>query len=144
MGKEFTKFAHHQDLVLEWVEAEAETGVVAEAEAEVWSNLLNGVVLLGRGTGHGDGVLLGDPAGVFLGGGTGVFLGGGAGVVLGDTTGVAHGGGFPLGVVDPGPLIDASRGFSVLAPWPGLGWGVLPVSLEIDLTMSAFQKSSLK
>ena len=66
-------------------------------------------------------MLLGNPAGVFLGGGTGVFLGGGTGVVLGDGTGVAHGGGFPLGVVDPRPPIDASRGFSVLVPWPGSG-----------------------
>ena len=136
----------------------------AEAEAEVWSNLLNSdqmgwrQSLLGRiCTGHGDGtgVLLGnpvgalvigdrnrsaswvDPAGVFLGGGTGCSL---EGLVLE----VAHGGGFPLGVVDPGPPIDASRGFGVLASWPGLGWGVLPVGLEIALNMSAFWKSSLK
>ena len=54
------------------------------------------------------GVLLGEPAGVFLGGGTGV--------VLGDGTGVAHGGGFPLGVVDPGPPVDVSSSFGVLAP----------------------------
>ena len=67
------------------------------------------------------GVLLGEPAGVFLGGGTGVFLGGGTGVVLGDGTGVAHGEGFPLGVVDPGPPIDASSRFGVLTPWPGSG-----------------------
>ena len=81
------------------------------------------VVLLGRGTGCGDGmgVLLGEPAGVFLGGGMGVFLGGRTGVVLGDGTGVTCGGGFPLGVVDPGPPMDASSGFGVLAPWPGPG-----------------------
>ena len=54
--------------------------------AELWPD---GVVLLSRGTGHGDGtgVLLGNPAGVFLGGGTGVFLGGGTGVFLGGGTG---------------------------------------------------------
>ena len=43
-AEEFAKFTHHQDLVLEWVEAEA--GIVAEAEAEagfqiVWFSLLN-------------------------------------------------------------------------------------------------------
>ena len=63
-------------------------------------------------------VLLGEPAGVFLGGGMGVFLGGGTGVVLGDGTGVARGGGFPLGVVEPGPPVDVSSGFGVLALWP--------------------------
>ena len=42
----------------------------------------------------------------------------GTGVVLGDGTGVANEGGFPLGVVDPGPPMDASSGFGVLAPWP--------------------------
>ena len=46
----------------------------------------------------------------------GVFFGGGTGVVLGDGIGVAHGGGFPLGVVDPGPPMDASSRFSVLGP----------------------------
>ena len=82
---------------------------------------MDGVVLLGSSTGHSDGtgVLLHEPAGVFLSGGTGVFLGGGTRVVPGDGTGVAHGGRFPLGVVDPGPPVDASSGFGVLALWPG-------------------------
>ena len=40
---------------------------------------------------------------------TGVFLGGGTRVILGEGTGVAHGGGFPLGVVDLRPPIDASN-----------------------------------
>ena len=64
-----------------------------------------GIVLLGGGTGHGGGtgVLLGDDRGVFLSGETGMFLGGGTGVVPGDGTRVFLGGGFPLGVVDPGP-----------------------------------------
>ena len=65
------------------------------------------------------GVLLGNPAGVFLSGGIGVFLHGGTRVVLDDGTGVAHGGGFPLGVVDPGPPVDTSGRFGVLASWPG-------------------------
>ena len=74
------------------------------------------------------GVLLGEPAGVFLGGGTGV--------VLGDGTGVAHGGGFSLDIVDPGPPMNASSRFGVLAPWPVPGWGVLPVGLEMALNIS--------
>ena len=49
---------------------------------------------------------------MFLSVGIGVFLGGGTGVVLGDGTGV----GFPLSVVDPGPPVDASSKFGVLAP----------------------------
>ena len=74
-------------------------------------------------------MLLGKPVGVVLSGGTGVFLGGGAGVVLGDGTGVACGGGFPLGVIDPRPPMEASSGFGVLAPCPGPGQGVLPMGL---------------
>ena len=50
--------------------------------------------------------------------GIGVFLGGGTGVILREGTGVAHGGGCPLGVVDPGPPIDASNELGVLAPCP--------------------------
>ena len=71
-----------------------------------WGWFLDGVVLLSRGTGCGDGmgVLLGEPAGVFLVGEMGVILGGRTRVILGDGTGVAHGGGFLLGVVDLGPL----------------------------------------
>ena len=66
-------------------------------------------------------MLLGEPAGVLLSDRMGVFLGGGTGVVLGDGTRVTHGGRFPLGIVDPGPPMDVSRRFSVLAPWPSLG-----------------------
>ena len=87
---------------------------------------------------------LGDDRGVFLGGETGVFLGGGTGVVLGDGTELFLGGGFPLGVVDPGPPVDASKRFSVLAPRPGPGQGTFPVGLEMALNMSAFLKSSSK
>ena len=58
---------------------------------------------------------------MFLRVGTGVFLGGGTGVILGEGAGVAHGRGFPLGVVDPGPPIDASNGLGVLAPCPMSG-----------------------
>ena len=90
------------------------------------------------------GVLLDEPAGVFLSGGMGVFLGGRTGVVLGDGTGVACGRGFSLGVVDPGPPVDASSGFGVLAPWPGPSGGVLPIGLEMTLNISSFWKSSLK
>ena len=71
--------------------------------------------------------------GVFLGIGTGVFLGGGTRVVLREGTGVAHGGGFPLGVVDPGPPIDTSKGL-----------GVLFVGVWMTLNISLFWKSSLK
>ena len=58
---------------------------------------------------------------MFLRVGTGVFLGGGTGVILGEGTGVAHGRGFPLGVVDPGPSVDASNWLGVLAPCPVSG-----------------------
>ena len=149
LAEGFAKFAHCQGLVLEWVEAEAEAGAEADCQM-VWSSLLNSdqmvQFLLGRGTGHGDGteLILGDGRGVFLGVGTGLFLGGGTGVVLWGGTGVFLGGGFPLGVVDPGPPIDVSKGFGVLAPRPGPGWGVLPECLEIALNMSAFLKSFLK
>ena len=51
----------------------------------------------------------------------GWFLGGGTGVVLGSGTGVFLRGGFPLGVVYPGPPMDASKGFGVLAPRPSSG-----------------------
>ena len=106
----------------------------------------HGIVLLREGTGcsGGTGVLLGDARGVFLGGGTGLFLGGGTRVILEDGTGVFLGGGSPLGVVDLGPPIDASKRFSVLAPRPILGQGVWPEGLEIALNMSTFLKSSLK
>ena len=50
-----------------------------------------------------------------------MFLGGGTGVVLGDGTGAVHGGGFPLGVMDPEPPMDTSSRFSVLVLLPGLG-----------------------
>ena len=53
-------------------------------------------------------------------------------------------GGFPLGVVDPGPPMDASRMFGVLSLRSIPGWDVLPKGLEIALNMSAFLKSSLK
>ena len=66
-------------------------------------------------------VLLGELVGVVLGGGMGVFLGGGTGVDLEDGTGVAHGGGFPQGVVDPGPPMDASSRLGVLVTLPGPG-----------------------
>ena len=66
-------------------------------------------------------MLLGAPVGVVLGDRTGVFLGCGAGVVLGHGTGVACGRGFPLGVVDPGPPMDASSRFGVLVPLPCSG-----------------------
>ena len=39
LTEEFAKFAPCQDLVLVWIEAAAV--VEAEAEVEVWSNLLN-------------------------------------------------------------------------------------------------------
>ena len=93
---------------------------------------------------YSTGVLPDDGRGVFLGGGAGLLLAGGTGVVLGCGTGVFLGGGFPLGVVDPGPPVDASREFGVLAPRPGPGRGVLPEGLEIALNMSTFLKSSLK
>ena len=100
-----------------------------------------GTVYLGGGTGHGDGtgVLLGNGRGVFLYGGTGVFLGCGTGVFLGDGTRLFLGDavgwslgvcwpdwGFPLGVVNPGPPVDMSKKFSVLAPSHGPGWGCVP------------------
>ena len=50
-----------------------------------------------------------------------MFLGGGTGVNLGDGTGVVHGGGFPLGVVDPGPPMDVSSRLGVLVLLPGPG-----------------------
>ena len=65
-------------------------------------------------------------------------------MVFRDGTGVAHGGGLPLGVVEPGSPMDASSRFGVLAPWPGPGQGLLPVDLEMALNISSFQKSSLK
>ena len=74
----------------------------------------------------------------------GVFLGSGTGVVLREGTGVAHGRGFPLGVVDPGPPIDTFNGLGVLAPHPVSGWGVLFVGLWMTLNISLFCKSSLK
>ena len=37
-------------------------------------------------------------------------------MIIGEGAGVAHGRGFPLGVVDPGPPIVASNGLGVLAP----------------------------
>ena len=58
---------------------------------------------------------------MFLRVGTGVFLGGRTRVILGDGTGVACGGGFPLGVVDPGLPIDVSNELGVLAPCPVSG-----------------------
>ena len=73
-----------------------------------------------------------------------MFLGDGTGVILGEGTGVAHGGGFPLGVVDPGPPIDASNELDVLAPCPVSGWGVPFVGLWMTLNILLFLKSSLK
>ena len=66
-------------------------------------------------------MFLSGPVGGDLGGRTGVFLGGRTGVVPREGTGVAHGGGFPLSVVDPGPPVDAFSGLGVLAlhPVPG-------------------------
>ena len=57
--------------------------------------------------------------------GMGVFLGSGTGMILGKGTGVACDGGFALGVVDPGPPIDASNGLGVL--FVGL-WMTLNIS----------------
>ena len=62
-----------------------------------------------------------------------MFLGGGTGVVLREGTGVACDGRFSLGVVDPGPPVDASNGL-----------GVLFVGLWMTLNISLFWKSSLK
>ena len=62
---------------------------------------------------------------MFLGGGTGVLLGEGSGVFHGAGTGMFLGvchppiGGSPLGVVDPGALVDVSKKLSVLDPRPG-------------------------
>ena len=73
-----------------------------------------------------------------------MFIGGGTVVVLGDGTGVFLGGGFPLGVVDPGPPVDVSKKLGVLAPRPSPGWGVFPMGLGMALNISSFLKSSLK
>ena len=62
-----------------------------------------------------------------------MFLGGGTRVVLREGTGVAHDRGFSLGVVDPGPPIDAFNGL-----------GVLFVGLWMTLNISLFWKLSLK
>ena len=80
-------------------------------------------------------MLPGDPGGVVHGDGTGVGLGGGTRVAHGDGTGVALGRGFPLGVVETGPPVDASSGFGVLVPLS---------CLEMALNISSFCKSSLK
>ena len=64
--------------------------------------------------------------------------------VLREGTGDACDGGFPLGVVDPGPPIDTFNGLGVLAPHPVSGWGVLFVGLWMTSNISLFQKSSLK
>ena len=61
---------------------------------------------------------LSEPVEVNLRDGTGVLLGGGMGVVPREGTGNACKGGFPFGVVVPGPPMDVSNGLGVLAPCP--------------------------
>ena len=65
-----------------------------------------------------------------------MFLADGTRVFLGDVVGWSLGifwpdGGFPLGVVDPGPPVDASKKLSVLAPRPSPGQGVFSVGLDM-------------
>ena len=55
-----------------------------------------------------------------------MFLGGGTGVFLGEV----------VGIVDPGPPVDASKKLCVLAPRPVPGQGVFPVGLGIALNVS--------